>query len=77
MPKKASGAKAAKTKEAEKAKVPKMSKAANLQSCPACGSDSVIYRKQEDELYCQDCGEVFAELVPDEESDYEKASDIL
>lgn len=75
MPKKAATKK--KVKEAEKAKVPKGSKAANLRECPACGSDNVIYRKAEDELYCQDCSEVFAELSPDDESDFEKASDVI
>ena len=68
---------AEKVKETEKAKMPKTSKAANLRNCPACGSDNVIYRKEEDELYCQDCGEVFAELSPDDEADYERSSDIL
>jgi ribosomal protein S27E len=74
MPKKA-GVKTA--KDVEKAKLPKASKAASLRSCPACGSDNVIYRKEEDELYCQDCSEVFAELSPDDESDFERASDVL
>ena len=74
MPKKA-GVK--KVKETEKAKLPKSSKAAALRSCPACGSDNIIYRKQEDELYCQDCGEVFAELQPGDEDDFERASDVL
>lgn len=79
MPKKAgikkTGVKQA--RETEKAKIPKASKAADLRSCPACGSDNVIYRKHEDELYCQDCGEVFAELAPEDEAEYERASDII
>ena len=77
MPKAASKPSDKKVKDSEKAKLPKSSKAANLHTCPACGSDNVIYRKKEDELYCQDCGEVFAELSPDDEADYERASDVL
>jgi len=74
MPKKAV---VKKVKETEKAKLPKASKAARLRSCPACGSDNVIYRKVEDEMYCQDCSEVYAELAPEDEDDYERASDVI
>ncbi len=77
MPKKATKTGAKAVKESEKAKVPKASKAANLRNCPACGSDNVIYRKVEDEMYCQDCGEVYAELAPGDEDDYERASDVI
>ncbi|MBI4150174.1 hypothetical protein HY488_02100 [Candidatus Woesearchaeota archaeon] len=75
MPKKAGTKK--KVKETEKAKIPKGSKASHLRACPACGSDNVIYRKAEDEVYCQDCGEVYAELAPEDEDDFERASDVI
>ena len=51
-------------------------KVAKLKKCPECGSDKVIHNKK-GELVCQDCGLVFAELVPEKEKQEEKASDII
>jgi len=42
------------------------------QSCGECGSDNVIYKRDEDQVICQDCGAIFEELSPDEEDDYEE-----
>ena len=41
--------------------------------CPECGSTNVIYDKEKDELICQDCGAVFAELTPKKEKRFEEA----
>lgn len=48
-----------------------------VRQCPACGSKKVRYLKSSDELVCNDCGEIFAVLAPDDEKRYEKASDII
>ena len=48
-----------------------------LKNCPECGSDNVKYVKEEDALYCNDCGEVFRELTPEQEKKFEKVSDII
>jgi len=39
--------------------------------CPECGSSNVIYSKISDNTICQDCGAIFAKLIPEEE--FEKA----
>ncbi len=54
-----------------------MVKPSKLKVCPACGSDNVVYDKKDDELCCQDCGEVYGELAPDDEDQYEDASDVI
>ena len=35
-----------------------------VKQCPACGSSNVIYREEDDQIVCNDCGEVFSELPP-------------
>ena len=48
-----------------------------LNKCPACGSDNVKYMRKEDQLVCNDCGEIFEQLMPAEEEEYEDASDVI
>lgn len=48
-----------------------------VKRCPACGSEHIIYKKAEDEIICQDCGEIFTELPPELEKKYKKASDVI
>jgi transcription initiation factor TFIIIB Brf1 subunit/transcription initiation factor TFIIB len=43
--------------------------------CQECGSTNVIYDKEKDELICQACGAVFAELEPKKEKEFEEAHD--
>lgn len=40
--------------------------------CPECGSTNVIYSKIGDNTVCQDCGAIFAKLIPEEEQKIEK-----
>lgn len=54
-----------------------MVKASKIMKCPECGSSNVKYVKAEDKLYCNDCGEIFAELTRKEEKKFEKASDVI
>jgi len=42
------------------------------QNCGECGSTNVIYKRDDDQVVCQDCGAIFEELSPDEEEDYEE-----
>lgn len=51
-------------------------KISKLKKCPECGSDNVVHNKK-DELVCQDCGVVFAQLEPSKEKQEEKASDVI
>ncbi|MBI1970939.1 hypothetical protein HYS47_04275 [Candidatus Woesearchaeota archaeon] len=48
-----------------------------LEQCPACGSDNVIFNKKRGETVCKDCKEIFAELSPDDERQFEDASGII
>lgn len=48
-----------------------------VKRCPACGSDNVRYVPEDDQLVCNDCGEVFVKLTPEEEKKYEKVSDVV
>ena len=68
-------AKATKKKTEKKAK--KEKKLSEISNCPACSSDNVKYVEKDDELVCNDCGEVFARLAPEEEEKYEKVSDVI
>ncbi len=45
---------------------------AERKECPECGSTNVIYSKISDNTICQDCGAIFAKLIPKEE-EFEKA----
>ncbi|MFH1440073.1 MAG: hypothetical protein ABIG89_05885 [Candidatus Woesearchaeota archaeon] len=54
-----------------------MVKLAKIKKCPECGSINVRYNKKEDKLYCNDCGEIFAELTPEQEKRFEKVSDVI
>jgi len=40
--------------------------------CPECGSTNVIYKRNEDQLVCQDCGTIFEELGPEDEEELEE-----
>ena len=40
--------------------------------CPECGSTNVIYSKMNDNTVCQDCGAIFAKLIPEEEKKFER-----
>ena len=48
-----------------------------IKQCPECGSSNVSYKEKEDKLYCNDCGEIFAELTPEQEKKFEKVSDVI
>ena len=43
--------------------------------CPECGSTNVIYSKISDNTICQDCGAIFAKLIPEEEEKFERAKE--
>lgn len=45
--------------------------------CPACGSDNVIINRERGETFCKDCKEIFAELDPEDEERYERASGVI
>lgn len=49
----------------------------NIRKCPACSSENVIYVPKDDNIVCNDCGEIFARLTPEEEKKYEKASGVI
>jgi len=42
--------------------------------CPECKSTNVIYNRDRDELICQDCGLIFAELADELEDAEEEVS---
>ncbi|MFO8015854.1 MAG: hypothetical protein R6U32_02010 [Candidatus Woesearchaeota archaeon] len=42
-----------------------MADPSEINNCPACGSGNVNYMEEEDQLACNDCGELFAELPSD------------
>ena len=44
------------------------------QICPECGSTNIRYNKEDDELVCNECGAIFAELEPKTEKEFEKAA---
>ena len=48
-----------------------------VKQCPECGSNNIIYKKEEDEIICKDCGMIFSELTPEQEKKFEKASDVI
>ena len=48
-----------------------------VKQCPACGSENIKYIEEDDQIVCNDCGEVFSELPPEKEKDYEEASDVI
>ena len=48
-----------------------------IKQCPECGSSNVKYKEEEDKLYCNDCGEIFAELTPEQEKKFEIVSDVI
>jgi len=65
-------------KSKKKAKAGKGAKdLSKLGKCPACGSTNVVYVKRDDNIVCNDCGEIFARLTPDLEKKYEKVSDVI
>ena len=45
--------------------------------CPECGSDNIIYKRKDDEIVCKDCGMIFSGLTPDDEKQFEAASDVM
>ncbi len=45
--------------------------------CPECGSDNIIYKRKDDEIVCKDCGMIFSGLAPDDEKQFEDASDVM
>lgn len=49
----------------------------DIEQCPACGSSNIIYDEKRDEIACQDCSEMFAELTQEMEKKYEEASDVI
>ncbi len=53
------------------------SKTEKLKECPECGSDNIVYKRKEDQLACQECGAIFEELSPDDEKDFENASEVM
>ena len=46
-------------------------------ACPECGSTNIIHNEEKDEVVCQDCGAIFAELSKEAEEKFEKASDVI
>jgi transcription initiation factor TFIIIB Brf1 subunit/transcription initiation factor TFIIB len=34
-----------------------------IESCPACGSDKVVYEEKQDELICKTCGQITVEFL--------------
>lgn len=80
-PKKKAVKKAGKYRKPKKTKAKhKMGRAKDLshiRKCPACGSDNVIYVPKDDNIVCNECGEIFARLTPEEEKKYEKASGVI
>lgn len=49
----------------------------DLKQCPECGSDKVVYKKNDDELVCRECGAITSELTPELEAQLERASEVL
>ena len=49
----------------------------DLKQCPECGSDKVVYKKNDDELVCRECGAIVSELTPELEAQLERASEVL
>lgn len=45
---------------------------AERKECTECGSNNVVYSKISDNTICQDCGAIFAKLIPEEERKFEK-----
>ena len=45
--------------------------------CPECGSENVIYKRDDDELVCKDCGMIFSKLTHDDEKQFEDANDTM
>ena len=54
-----------------------MVKLSKVKACPECGSANIIYKKEEDEIVCKDCGAIFSELPPDDEKKFEDASEVI
>ncbi|PIN86970.1 hypothetical protein COV19_02140 [Candidatus Woesearchaeota archaeon CG10_big_fil_rev_8_21_14_0_10_44_13] len=73
-PKKVKHAAKASSKRSGKSAVKDLS---HIRKCPACGSDNVVYVPKDDNIVCNDCGEIFARLTPEEEKKYEKVSDVI
>ena len=48
-----------------------------LKQCPSCGSEEIVYDKDNDEIICKDCRNIFSELTKEQEEKFEKASDII
>ena len=48
-----------------------------IDACPECGSTNIVHQEKKDEVICQDCGAIFAELSGDDEKRFEDASDII
>ncbi len=43
----------------------------NKRECAECGSDNVVYNREDDETVCNDCGSVFAELAGSDEDSFD------
>ncbi|MFH1053471.1 MAG: TFIIB-type zinc ribbon-containing protein [Candidatus Woesearchaeota archaeon] len=49
----------------------------NVDKCPECGSMNIVYSKSKVQIVCKECGGIFSELSPEQEKQFEKASDVI
>jgi len=48
-----------------------------VDKCPECGSENIIYNDKKKQVICKDCNGIFSELTPEQEKQFEKASDVI
>lgn len=48
-----------------------------VDKCPECGSENVIFNEKKKQIICKDCNGIFSELTPEQEKQFEKASDVI
>jgi transcription initiation factor TFIIIB Brf1 subunit/transcription initiation factor TFIIB len=51
-------------------------KTKNIRSCPDCGSDNIIYKEEENQLLCKDCGLIYEPLMPKEDKKFKKSHNL-
>jgi ribosomal protein S27E len=48
-----------------------------VNSCPECGSENIIYKDEEQQVICEDCGMIFEPLgSKEEEEEFEEVAGI-
>ena len=48
-----------------------------VKACPECGASDIVYNDDRKEILCKSCGLLFTELTPEQEKEFEKASDVI